>query len=65
MSRFKIGRRLNNRLNTTKLKVFENPKYVTGNSSVLMEKLGQFLDIESTVAGSRYSARKAIVDLIT
>ena len=38
MSRFKIKRRLNNRLNKTKLKVLENAKYVVGNSSVLMEK---------------------------
>lgn len=63
MSRFKIRRRLNNRLNTTKLKVFENAKYVAGNSSALMEKLGQFLDIGSTVAGSGYSARKAAIDV--
>lgn len=37
MSRFKIRSRLNNRLNSTKLKVFENTKYVVGNSSSLIE----------------------------
>jgi len=55
MSKFKIRRRLNNRLNTTKLKVFKNAKYAAGNSSILMEKVGQFLDIGSTVPEKQQS----------
>ena len=59
MSRFKIRKRLNQ----TKLKAFEKAGWVAGNSSALMEKIGQMLDIGSTTAGSVYSARTAAVDV--
>ena len=59
MSRFRIRQRLNK----TKLKAFEKTGWVAGNSSALMEKVGHFLDIGSTTAGSAYSARTAAVDV--
>ena len=59
MSRFKIRKRLNK----TRLKAFEKADWVVGNSSALMQKIGQFLDIGSTTAGSVYSARTAAVDI--
>jgi len=57
--RFKIRERLN----STKLKVFEKAGWVAGNSSVLMEKVTTLLDIGATTAGSAYSAEKAAIDL--
>ena len=56
MTRFK-------RLNKTRLKAFEKAGWVAGNSSALMQKIGQFLDIGSTTAGSAYSARTAAIDV--
>jgi hypothetical protein len=58
-SRFKIRKRLN----STKLKAFEKASWVAGNSSALMEKIGQFLDIGATTGGSVYSARTAAFDV--
>ena len=58
-SRFKIRKRLN----STKLKAFEKAGWVAGNSSALMEKIGQFLDISATTGGSVYSARTAALDV--
>jgi hypothetical protein len=59
MSRFQIRKRLNK----TKLKAFEKAGWVAGNSSGLMQKVVQFLDIGSTTAGSAYSARTAAIDV--
>ena len=59
MTKFKIRKRLNK----TRLKVYEKVGWVTGNSSVLMQKINQFLDIGSTTAGSAYSARTAAIDI--
>ena len=59
MTKFKIRKRLNK----TRLKAFEKAGWVAGNSSALMEKIGQFLDIGSTTAGSAYSARTAAIDI--
>jgi hypothetical protein len=46
-SRFKIRKRLN----STKLKAFEKAGWVAGNSSALMKKIGQFLNIGATTGG--------------
>jgi hypothetical protein len=54
---------LRQRLSTTKLKVFEKGELVMGNSSVLMEKITQFLDAGMTTGGSVYSGRTAAVDV--
>lgn len=59
MRRFKIR----HRLSKTKLKVFEKADWLAGNSSALIEKIGQFLDIGATTGGSIYSARTAAVDI--
>ena len=59
MTRLKFRKRLNK----TRLKVFEKAGWVAGNSSALMEKLGQFLDIGATTAGSAYSAKTAAIDI--
>lgn len=59
MRNFKIQERLNK----TRLKAFEKAGWVAGNSSTLIEKIGQFLDIVSTTAGSAYSARTAAIDI--
>lgn len=59
MSRFKIRKRLNK----TRLKAFEKAGWVAGNSSALMEKVNQFLDISTITAGSTYSARTAAIDI--
>ena len=59
MTQFKIRKRLNK----TKLKAFEKAGWVASNSSDLMRKIGQFLDIGSTTAGSAYSARTAAIDV--
>ena len=45
MSRFKIRKRLNK----TRLKAFEKADWVVGNSSALMQKIGQFLDIANAL----------------
>jgi hypothetical protein len=58
-TRFKIRKRLN----STKLKAFEKAGWVAGNSSALMEQIGQFLDIGATTGGSVYSARTAALDV--
>ena len=55
--------RIRERLNKTKLKAFEKAAWVAGNSSALMEKIGQFLDIGATTAGSAYSARTAAINV--
>lgn len=55
--------KIRERLNTTKLKAFEKAGWVAGNSSALMEKIAQFLDISATTAGSVYSARTAAIDV--
>ena len=39
------------RLNSTRLKAFEKVGWVAGNSSALMEKIGEFLDIGATTGG--------------
>ena len=59
MTQFKIRERLNK----TRLKAFEKTGWVAGNSSVIMQKIGQFLEIGSTTAGSAYSARTAAIDV--
>lgn len=59
-SKFKIRERFN----STKLKTFEKAGWVVGNSSALMEKISQFLDIGATTAGSVYSARTAAIDVV-
>lgn len=38
-------------------------EWVTGNSSVLMEKVTQLFDVGMTTGGSVYSARTAAIDL--
>lgn len=58
-SKFEIRKRLNE----TRLKAFEKTGWVAGNSSSLMEKIGQFLDIGATTGGSVYSARTAAVNV--
>lgn len=59
MARFRIRERLNE----TRLKAFEKVGWVAGNSSALMEKICQFIDIGATTAGSTYSARTAAIDI--
>lgn len=59
MSKFKIRKHFNK----TRLKAFEKAGFVAENSSELMQKIGQFLDIGSTTAGSAYSARTAAIDI--
>ena len=59
MTRFKIRQRLSK----TRLKAFEKAGWVAGNSSALMQKIGQFLDIGATTAGSAYSAGTAAIDI--
>ena len=51
------------RLDKTRLKAFEKVGWVAGNSSALMQKISQFLDIGITTAGSAYSARTAAIDI--
>lgn len=51
------------RLNSTKLKAFEKAGWVAGNSSALMEKVTQSLDIGLTTGGAVYSAQTAAVDV--
>ena len=55
--------RLKERLNKTRLKAFEKAGWVAGNASDLMQKVGQFIDIGATTAGSAYSARTAAIDV--
>lgn len=55
--------KIRNRLNKTKMKVFEKTGWVAGNSSVLIEKMIQFMETSSTTAGSAYSARTAAIDI--
>ena len=59
-SRFKIRKRLS----STKLKLYQKADWGAGNSSALMQKLTQFLDIGATTAGSFYSARTAAIDVV-
>ena len=59
MTRFKIRERLNK----TRLKAFEKAGWLAGNSTELIQKIGQFLDIGTTTAGSAYSARTAAIDI--
>ena len=61
MGRFRL--RLRDRLNKTKLKAFDKVSWVAGNSSDLMQKIGQCIDIGTTTAGSAYSARSAALDV--
>jgi hypothetical protein len=59
-----VGRlKIRKRLNLTKLKAFDKAGWVAGNSSALMEKIGQFLDIGVTTGGSVYSARTGALNL--
>jgi len=55
--RFK--QRIKNRLERTKLKVFEKTSWVAGNSSALMESLRQTINFGTTTAGATYSAKTA------
>ena len=57
--RFKIRERLN----STKLKVFEKAGWIAGNSSVLMEKVTTILDTGASTAVCVYSADKAAIDI--
>ena len=59
----KIKKKLKQRLNKTKLQAFEKAGWVTGNSSALMQKISQFLDIGATTAGSAYSAKTAAISI--
>ena len=59
ITKFKIRKRLNK----TRLKAFEKPGWVAGNSSALMKKIGQFLVIGATIAGSTSSSRTAAIDI--
>ena len=63
MTKSKSRFRIRERLNKTKLRVFEKAGWTVGNSSVLMEKLSQLVDLGSTTAGSTYSARTAAIDI--
>lgn len=62
MSRFKIRERFNKKQNKIRLNLWQKTDWVVGNSSEVMQKLGQFLDIGMTTAGSAYSARTAAFD---
>ena len=53
--------RTRKRFNKTRLKEFQKASWVAGNSSALMQKISQFLDIGSTTAGSAYSVRIAAI----
>lgn len=55
--------RLRKRLNETRLKAFEKAGWAIGNSSALMEKIGEFMDIVATTGGSSYSAKTAAIDI--
>ena len=59
MTKFKIK----NRLKKTRLKALEKASWVAGNSSQLMQKIAQFMDIGMTTSGSVYSAKTAAVDI--
>lgn len=59
MKKFKIRQRINNRLEKTKLKVFQKTSWVAGNSSALMETVRQALDFSTTTVGASFSANKA------
>lgn len=56
--------RIRKRLQATKLKAFEKAGWVAGNSSALMDKVTQLLDITATTGASTYSARTAAVDAV-
>jgi len=58
-TRFKIRKRLS----STKLKAFQKAEWVAGNSSALVEKVTQLLDVGMTTGGSVYGARTAAIDL--
>jgi hypothetical protein len=51
-------------LNLTKLKAFEKAGWIADNSSALMEKIGQFLDIGATTVGSVYIVRTRALDIV-
>ena len=55
----RIKYRINNRLEKTKLKLFEKTSWVTGNSVALMETVKQAIDFGTTTAGAAYSAKTA------
>ena len=59
MKKFRFRQRISNRLEKTKLKVFEKTSWVAGNSSALMETLRQVIDFGTTTAGAGYSAKTA------
>lgn len=59
MKKFRFRQRLSNRLEKTKLKVFEKTSWVAGNSSALMETVRQVIDFGSTTVGAGYSAKTA------
>jgi hypothetical protein len=59
-----IGRlKIRERLNLTKLKALEKAGWVVGNSSALLEKIGQFMDIGAIIGGSVYSAKTAALNV--
>lgn len=59
MKKFKIRQRINNRLEKTKMKVFDKTGWVAGNSSASMETVIQVIDFSTTTAGASYSAKRA------
>jgi hypothetical protein len=48
---------------STKLWILEKSSWVAGNTSQVLEKISDFMDIGATTGGSVYSAQTAAVDL--
>ena len=55
--------KIRKRLSSTKLKMLEASKWAAGNSSVLMQKLAQTVDIAATTGAASISTRNAAVDV--
>ena len=59
MKKSRFRQRISNRLEKTKVKVFEKTSWVAGNSFALMETGRQVIDFATTTTGAGYSAKTA------
>ena len=55
--------KIRKRLSSTKLKMLEASKWAAGNSSVLMQKVAQTVNITATTGAASFSTRNAAIDI--
>jgi hypothetical protein len=51
------------KLQSTKLKMLESGRWVTGNSSALMQTVSKTVDVSTTTGAASFSARNAAIDI--